>query len=338
MEKKITKLVNNFLKESFVDITDMDVNDAVNAVEENKEIDEDEMEEGNAFTGALAKAKKDGKESFEVDGKTYKVQNEDVFPKIARLIEKRQQRLNERKLKKDKVVFTESQLIDFIERIVESETKEDSSTMKNLKSSKQVNDKAISDSNKKMKDYMKNMGMSYESNSGSFPKGNSVMSREGKDGKEINDDVKKAYKASKEIEEYIENFTAAGLENLDYDNIKPNEDWVSDNIEGSSRTGNSPKYANAVETDVNKNVNKRRKKNLLAVLKRQAYNKSPQPVHTDEAGEVIPGTGESIPSSKQGSRNKEVNKILSTESIEDKKVLKDIQDMKNLINYSKRTQ
>jgi len=36
-------------------------------------MDEDEVEEGNEFSGALAQAKKDGKEEFEVDGKKYKV-------------------------------------------------------------------------------------------------------------------------------------------------------------------------------------------------------------------------------------------------------------------------
>lgn len=355
--------------------------------------EEGETQEGNAFSGALAKAKEEGKDSFEVDGKTYQVK-ESVNEKILRILEKRQQRIQEEKWiqdvdmkegaftkycggkvtcecvekamskkghpqkmaqmylnmnkdkckslqenkSKNKLVFTESELINFIERIVEAETKEDKETTKSLKSSKSVNDKALSDTNKKMKDYMKNMGMSYESESKEFPKGNSIMSREGKDGKEITDDVKKAYKASKEIEEYIENFTAAGLENLDYDNIKPNEDWVSDNIEGSSRTGNSQEYANAIPSDVNKKLNDRRKKNLLAVLKRQAYNKSPQPVHTDEAGEVIPGTGEGIPSSKSGKRNAEVNRIMAAESVEDKKVLKDIEAMKNLIKYNQKTQ
>ncbi len=34
---------------------------------------EEEVEEGNAFTGALAKAKKEGKKSFSVDGKEYEV-------------------------------------------------------------------------------------------------------------------------------------------------------------------------------------------------------------------------------------------------------------------------
>jgi hypothetical protein len=38
-----------------------------------KSLEEDEATEGNAFTGALAKAKKSGKDSFEVDGKEYNV-------------------------------------------------------------------------------------------------------------------------------------------------------------------------------------------------------------------------------------------------------------------------
>ena len=37
------------------------------------QLEEDEATEGNAFTGALAKAKESGKDSFEVDGKEYSV-------------------------------------------------------------------------------------------------------------------------------------------------------------------------------------------------------------------------------------------------------------------------
>jgi hypothetical protein len=46
---------------------------------ETKEEDynEEEVEEGNAFTGALAKAKESGDDSFEVDGKEYNVNESD---------------------------------------------------------------------------------------------------------------------------------------------------------------------------------------------------------------------------------------------------------------------
>ena len=46
---------------------------------EEDEVNEEEVEEGNAFSAARAKAVEDGKDEFEVDGKTYKVnETEDV--------------------------------------------------------------------------------------------------------------------------------------------------------------------------------------------------------------------------------------------------------------------
>ena len=277
------------------------------------EMGENEVGEGNAFSGALANAKKDGKSSFEVDGKTYQVKE------------------SKNRGNKEKVVFTESELINFIERLVEAEKVVDKGFKTAMNSTKKENTDAIKQVAAKMKDYMKNMGTDYEENPKSFPKGNKVMSREGKDGKDISDDVKKAYKASEKVEEYIENLTASALENIDYDNIKPNEDWITDNIEGSSRTGNSQEYANAVPTDVNKKRNEIRKNNLLGALKRQAYNKSPQPTHEDEAGEMVP-------SNTNPKSNAKVNKIMATESIEDKKILNEMEKMKNLIGYNRKTQ
>ena len=70
------------------------------------------------------------------------------------------------------------------------------------------------------------------------------------------------------------------------DEIKPNEEWVSANVEGSSKTGNNPDWANTGKSDVNKKRNKIRKDNLLAKIKRKAYNKSPQPVVSDKSGET----------------------------------------------------
>lgn len=374
MKRDISKLVNRFIEESFVDITEMNTDEVMEtSVKKNKkfgdgrdEIDvakpkgkitgadfrklqsmkkdkkrspagfepgelvaeEGETEEGNAFAKAVIDAKKAKKKTFRFDNETYDVK-ESVNKKIERILERRRGRLSEN-TKKNKVVFTESQLIDFIERIVEAEAKEDKTTIKSLKSSKSVNDDAIAATVKKMKEYMENMGMEYKETTENFPSGNKVMARQGKEG-ETKDDIKKAYKASEKVEEYVENFTAAGLENLDYDNIKPNEDWATDNIEGSSRTGNSPKYANAIETNVNKKINEKRKKNLLAVLKRQAYNKAPQPVHSDEAGE-------SVPSSIAKSRNSEVNKITAENEVIDKKVINDMEKISKLINYGKKTQ
>ena len=57
-----------------------------------------EVEEGNEFTAALAKAKEEGKDSFEVDGKEYPVTESSKGKKVLRL--------------------TETELIDLIEKIV----------------------------------------------------------------------------------------------------------------------------------------------------------------------------------------------------------------------------
>ncbi len=47
-------------------------------------VDEDDVDEGNEFSGALADAKKNGKDEFEVDGKTYKVNEAGKYAKKKR--------------------------------------------------------------------------------------------------------------------------------------------------------------------------------------------------------------------------------------------------------------
>jgi ribosomal protein L37E len=73
-------------------------------------MEEDEMEEGNAFSGALADAKKDGKSSFSVDGKKYPVKEskkQNVDNTLYKL-----EYINETAL------FTEDEIIDIIEGII----------------------------------------------------------------------------------------------------------------------------------------------------------------------------------------------------------------------------
>ena len=53
------------------------------------------------------------------------------------------------------------------------------------------------------------------------------------------------------------------METLDYDEMHPNEEWMDNNIEGSSKTGNNPEWANTGESDVNKKINKESFKQLL---------------------------------------------------------------------------
>ena len=273
---------------------------------------DEEVEEGNAFTGALAKAKRRGDDDFEVDGKEYQV--------------------------KESIKLTEDEMIDMIEKIVKEE-KDNIKKMSKPKGlaayetaigkSKKENDDYIKSVTQKMKDYLKNGSKEdYTMEAEHFPESNGQMDKKM---------TKKTYQASDAVEEYVESFSSAGQENLVYDEIHPNEDWVTDNIEGSSRTGNNPKWANAVETPVNKHRNKIRKDNLLGALKKQAYNKSPQPVVTDEAGEVTSG-GKNTTNKSNIKANKIMNQLESTQDKKTKLLNEEINKMSNLLNYNRKTQ
>jgi hypothetical protein len=217
--------------------------------------------------------------------------------------------------------FKENEVINIIENIVLEEkkkknkkTKVNNVTKSAQSRSKKENDDYINSVVKKMKDYLKGGSKGdYEMDAKHFPKGNGELAKMSK----------KAYIPSDAVDDYVKNFTAAGLENLDFnDGIKPNEEWMDDLLVGASRTGNNPEWANSVETPVNKERNKIRKDNLLAKLKRKAYNKSVQPVN-DEAGE---------------NTDKASKIMMKLESTEEKVILEDIQKIKNLISYGKKTQ
>lgn len=267
-----------------------------------EEIDEDEMEEGNAFSGARADAIEAGEKTFTVDGKTYPVK-ETYY-----MVEGQ-----------DNTLFTENEMIDIIEKIINEENKLKSGKVptsnvlkSSLNKSKKEEGEYIEMVTKKMKEYLKDGSKGkYEMNPKHFPKGNG----------ELETMEKMAYIPSKAVQDYTKNLTAAGQENLDYDGINPDEEWVTDNIEGSSRTGNNPEWANAVETDVNKERNQIRKDNWLAKMKRQAYSKAPQPV-----------------SDTSGNKDGADKVMLKLESTEDTQVLSEITKMKNLIGYNQKTQ
>ena len=280
----------------------------VNKISKRHGMEEAETEEGNAFSGALSNAKKSGKDSFEVDGKKYPV--------------------------KESVRMNESDLVNLIEKIIleqKSTNVKDVAEKNNLKNLasppglekyKQVhkkdgkeNEDNIKAVAQKMKDYLKDGSKGeYTTNPKIFPKGNGELAKMSK----------KAYVPSGAVEDYIDNFTAAALENLDYDGIEPNEEWVTNNIEGSSLTGNNPDWANTGESDVNKKRNKIRKDNLLGKLKRKAYNKAPQPVINDKSGE-----------------DKGSDIMAKLESVNDKKakqINEEFDRMKSLIGYNQKTQ
>lgn len=267
------------------------------------DVDENETVEGNAFGLAVRKAKSSGKDEFELDGKVYKVKSEGF-----------------------EIDLTENELIDLIEELVLEEksnisTKEPEGykkTMTSLGATKKINDDYINQVTKKLKEYLKSGSKGeFDMNPKTFPKGNGELG-------EMN---KKAYKASSAVEEYIENFAyAAGLDELAYDEIEPNEGWVKDNIVGSSKTGNGD-WANSVKTDLGEKIfNKSKKKPYTTEKRKGSYNKSKQPV--DTAGE------------HDGKKSID-DMFAKLESVTDKKkntINEEMFKMKSLIGYNRKTQ
>ena len=334
-------------------------------------MEEQETQEGNAFSGALAKAKKDGKDSFEVDGKKYSVKEgkekfiqkatESSFKRYcggeitkscidkamesgsSSLVKKASFAKNikgyegakPKKKIKESYQLSESEMIKLIEKIVleqKSKTVKDPAEKNNIKGmggsprglevykkayngSGKENEDYLKDVTKKMKDYLKDGSKGeYDMNPKIFPKGNGELAKMSK----------KAYIPSDAVKDYTDNLTAAGQENLMYDEIHPNEEWVDDLMVGSSRTGNNPEWANTGETDVNKQRNKVRKDNLLGQIKKKAYNKAPQPIVNDKSGEDKGG--------------KLLAKLESTEPKQSKQINEEFDRMKSLMGYNQKTQ
>lgn len=252
-----------------------------------RHMDETDMEEGNAFTGALANAKKHHRDEFEVEGKKYHV--------------------------KESVKLTESELINLIENLVnEKETKGLKTLAKPkgmseyeraFKGSGRENKDAISATNKKMKEYVKyGSEGDYESNPKDFPMSNGQIKH-----KNI-----KGFNMDNEGQEFIDDYLRPGQENISYDEIHPNEEWMEKIIAGSSKTGNSDEYANSVKTDVNKKLVKKQKEHKLDILSKKAANKSPQPIFTtkDKSAGYSDGDGVRV---KNESTNPKQEKILNEE-------------------------
>ena len=191
----------------------------------------------------------------------------------------------DKKGKKETVRVTESELIALIEEMVNEEFETIGTKPRGLSEYERAHKKSGSENKeyfkslkKKMDDYLSDGSKGdYEENPKHFPKGNGQLAKM----------KAKKYDMSEDGKEFIDDYMRPGMENLDYDEVHPNEDWMTKNIEGSSETGNNPKWANAEETELGERLNKKRKANKLAKAKRQAYNKAPQPVVSDKTGDDI---------------------------------------------------
>jgi hypothetical protein len=372
-------------------------------VDEYEDLDE-EMEEGNAFSGALAKAKESGKDSFEVDGKEYNVtegkekwiQKTDMkkgglhkslgipegqkIPKSklnsikkdltakaegdkklsaadSKLLKQVNMALTLGGLKENKntLSLTEEELINMIENIIKEQMVKDTAektnfsvnkpqglkkTEKAQSGSKKENDSHAKEVVKKMKDYMKDMfsgNNGYDENPDDFPQSNYDMEKEHNEMK---------YHPSDAVEEYIEAFAYPGMTNLVYDEIKPDEEMISKQIKGDVKNGNA---VTGKDGKALGNVSKRSQKtgdrfkknfddNLYGAEQMEvSYNRQPQPV--DVAGsKKQAGSLKSIKSTSKAKAEKIMSQLESVESKATKIINEDLQKMKDLISYNRKTQ
>jgi hypothetical protein len=253
------------------------------------------------------------------------------------------------------ISLTEDELIDMIEQIVLEQKVKDTDEKKNISTkspeglkktekvlslNKKENSDYAKEVVKKMKDYMKDMtmgGKGYEENPDDFPQSNYDMEKEHNEMK---------YHPSDAVEEYIEAFAYPGMTNLVYDEIKPDDEMISKQIKGDSKNGNA---VTGKDGKALGNVSKRSEKvgdrfkknfddNLYGAEQMEvSYNRQSQPV--DVAGsKKQAGSLKSIKSTSAAKANKIMSQLESETDKANKIIVEDLQKMKNLISYNRKTQ
>ena len=266
--------------------------------------------------------------------------------------------LKERKSTGDNNVLSlrESELIDMIEKIVLEQKVKDRAetsniakkeaeglkkTNKVLELDKKENDNYAKEVVIKMKDYMKDMfmgGKGYDENPDDFPQSNYDIEKD-------HNEMKK-YNPSDAVDEYIEAFSYPGMTNLVYDEIKPDDEMISNQIKGNSKNGNA---VTSKDGKALGNVSKRSEKtgdrfkknfdeNLYGAEQMNvSYNRQSQPV--DIAGsKTQKGSLKSIKSNSTDKAEKILNQLESSEIKTTKIINEDLQKMKDLISYNRKTQ
>ena len=242
-----------------------------------------------------------------------------------------------------KFLFTENEMIDIIENIINEEKKKTSGLKKGRvsasnvlksslnKSGKEEND-YIESVTKKMKEYLKGASKgNYETNPSNFPEGNyDLDKRKGK--------IKK-YTPSEAVDEYIEAYSYPGNTNLVFDEIKPDDEKIEKYLKGHKTTGNAEidedgkPYGNVVPSKTGEKFYDNYKNNYYGQEQMNAsYKRYPQ--------DTIEVAGDVTKKGKIKKGGKIAQSILDkvSESVENKKVISEIDKMKSLIGYNQKTQ
>ena len=245
----------------------------------------------------------------------------------------------------NKISFTEDELIDFIENLVVEQQVKDKTENENISKKKpeglKKTEKAQDASKKENEDYAKlvidkmkkyvkaGSNGEFKESPEEFPESNYDLSK-------MKEKTKK-YHPSQAVDEYIDAFAYPGQTNIVYDEIKPDDEKIEMYLKGNSKTGNAVKdkdgkaLGNVVPSEVGEKFMKNYKENLYGAEQQKAsYKRQAQPV-TDVAGET----------KKAGSLSKSSKILNQLESTEDKKlkiVSEEMNKMKNLISYNRKTQ
>ena len=367
-----------------------------------RDMGEQETEEGNEFTGALADAKKEGKKSFEVDGKTYPVKEAkekwiqktdmkkgalhkklgvaegDKIPQAklkaikkelmkkgegdkkltaadSKLLKQVNLALTLKDIKEsvNKLTLTEDELVDMIEKIVLEQKVKDKAEKSNIKSkeatglkktekvqaaSKKENEDYAKQVVEKMKKYVKAGSKDeYNESPETFPQSNYTMDK-------MKEKTMK-YHPSQAVDEYIEAFSHPGMTNLVYDEIKPDDKKIDKYLKGDSTTGNAVKdkdgkaLGNVAPSDLGDRFKKNYDENLYGAEQMNvSYKRQPQPVDVG-GSDKMDGSLKSIRKGSTNKAQKIMNQLESKQEEKKKvKVNEDMEKMKNLITYNRKTQ
>ncbi len=246
---------------------------------------------------------------------------------------------------KESILYTESDLIDLIEGIVNEEKKKFSvkepkgykEYERAHKADKKENDDYLKSVAKKMSDYLKSAsdsGSKYEmKKTEKFPTENGGMKK----------GIRKKYTPSDAVDDYQDAFSYPGMTNLVFDEIKPTEKNIEKYLKGHRTTGNAQvdedgnALGNVVPSEVGDKFFQNFKDNLYGQEQMDAsYKRQPQPV--DQAGEE---TERGSLKSKRGKKTSQsvLNKV--DEGVNEKEVKKlneEFERIQNLMGYSRKTQ
>jgi len=152
------------------------------------------------------------------------------------------------------------------------------------------------------------------------------------------------YHPSQAVEEYIEAFAFPGMTNLVYDEIKPDDEKIEKYLKGDSTTGNATKdkdgkaLGNVVPSEVGDRFMKNFEDNLYGAEQMNvSYKRQPQPVDVNGTNKIT-GSLKSIRKGSTAKAEKIVNQLESKDDISEKLIREEMEKMKSLIGYDKKTQ